>query len=92
MESYPEVYQNHLKDIYIALLKGKNKFDEYQKLIMTFPVYRELLGIKEGFLNFFMDFDCKVIAEFGNHEIQEIEVYIITNDRDLVLVVRNQKY
>jgi hypothetical protein len=77
LESYPGVYQNHLKDIYKALLKGKTRFDEYQKLIMIFPVYREPLGMKEGFLNFFIDFGfyCGLIAEFGNREIQEVEVY-----------------
>jgi DNA-binding transcriptional regulator YhcF (GntR family) len=93
LESYPGVYQNHLKDIYKALLKGKIRLDKYQKLILIFPGYREPLGMKEGFLNFCMEFcfDFEVIAEFGDRDIQEGEVYIIPNDRDLVLVVEKSK-
>jgi len=33
LKSYPAVYQNHKKDIYDALLKGKSELYQYQKLI-----------------------------------------------------------
>lgn len=93
LENYPGVYQNHLKDIYKALLKGKTRLDKYQKLILIFPGYREPLGMKDGFLNFCTEFDFnfEVIIEFSNREIQEGEVYIIPNDRDLVRVVEKSK-
>ena len=93
LESYPGVYQNHLKDIYKALLKGKSRIDKYKKLILIFPGYREPLGMKEGFLNYCTEFgfDCEVITEFGKRDISEGEVYIIPNDRDLVLVVEKSK-
>ncbi|MWB93909.1 GntR family transcriptional regulator [Flavobacterium sp. GA093] len=91
--SYPSVYQNFVKDIYDALLKGKSKLNKYQKLIMIFPGFREPLGMKEGFLNFCKDFkyEHEVITEFRDREIQEGEVYIIPNDRDLVRVIEKAK-
>jgi DNA-binding transcriptional regulator YhcF (GntR family) len=93
LNAYPSVYQNFVKDIYDALVKGKSKLNKYQKLIMIFPGFREPLGMKEGFLNFCKDFsfDHEVITEFRDREIQEGEVYIIPNDRDLVRVIEKAK-
>ncbi len=93
LKSYPAVYQNHRKDIYNALLKGKSKLKKYQKLIMIFPGFREPLGMKEGFEKFCMDFDFdyEVIPEFINRDIQKGEVYIIPSDRDLVSVIEKSK-
>ncbi|WP_395051308.1 GntR family transcriptional regulator [Flavobacterium sp.] len=93
LKSYPAVYQNHKKDIYEALLKGKYKIIKYKKLILIFPGYREPLGMKEGFENFCKDnsFDYEIITEFANREIKIGEVYIIPNDRDLVRVIEKSK-
>ena len=93
LKNYPAVYQNHKKDIYEALLKGKYKIIKYNKLILIFPGYREPLGMKEGFENFCKDnaFDYEIILEFSNREIEIGEVYIIPNDRDLVAVIEKSK-
>jgi DNA-binding transcriptional regulator YhcF (GntR family) len=89
LKSFPAVYQNHLKDIYNGLQKGKSKLNKYEKLIMIFPGFREPVGMKIGFENFCKDFgfDYKVITEFKNREIKKGEVYVIPNDRDLVQVI-----
>jgi DNA-binding transcriptional regulator YhcF (GntR family) len=93
LQPYPAVYQNHKKDIYDALLKGKSKLNKYEKLIIIFPGFREPLGMKEGFENFCKDNDFvyEIITEFVNREIKIGEVYIIPNDRDLVRVIEKSK-
>lgn len=93
LQLYPAVYQNHKKDIYDCLLKGKSKIIKYQKMILIFPGYREPIGMKEGFEKFCHDFELEyeVIAEFSNREIKIGEVYIIPNDRDLVSVIEKSK-
>ena len=93
LKSYPAVYQNHKKDIYDALTKGKLHLTKYEKLILIFPDSREPLGMKEGFENFCQDFTFKfeIIAKFSDREIQTGEVYIIPSDRDLVQVIEKSK-
>ena len=93
LKSFPAVYQNHKKDIYDALLKGKSRLDKYEKLIMIFPGFREPLGMKIGFENFCKDhgLDYEIITEFKNREIKNGEVYVIPNDRDLVRVIEKAK-
>ncbi|TDE05040.1 GntR family transcriptional regulator [Flavobacterium hiemivividum] len=89
LKSYPAVYQNHRKDIYDALVKGKSKLNKYKKLIMIFPGFREPVGMKEGFEKYCEEFsiDHEVITKFTNRSISLGEVYIIPDDRDLVRVI-----
>lgn len=93
LTDYPAVFQNHKKDIYEGLLKAKEKISKYKKLIMIFPGFREPLGMKIGFEKFCIDFSFQneVITEFKNREIEIGEVYVIPNDRDLVLVIEKAK-
>jgi DNA-binding transcriptional regulator YhcF (GntR family) len=93
LQTYPAIYQNHKKDIYDGLTKGKTKLNKYKKLIMIFPGFREPLGMKIGFENFCKDFsfNYEIITEFSDREIEIGEVYIIPNDRDLVRVIEKSK-
>ncbi len=93
LQSYAAIYQNHKKDIYDALSKGKRSLGKYKKLILIFPGFREPLGMKIGFEKFCTDFgfDYELITEFKNREIKLGEVYIIPNDRDLVRVIEKSK-
>jgi DNA-binding LacI/PurR family transcriptional regulator len=93
LKSYPAVYQNFVKDIYDALLKGKSRLKKYKKMIIIFPGFREPLGMKEGFINFCTDssIDYEVITDFSNRIIQIGEVYVIPSDRDLVSVIETSK-
>lgn len=93
LKNYPAVYQNHKKDIYDALLKGKSKLIKYKKMVLIFPGNREPVGMKDGFENFCLDYliEYEVITEFKNREIKTGEVYIIPNDRDLVSVIEKSK-
>ena len=93
LEDFPAVYQNFVKDLYDAMVEGKSLLNNYEKLIMIFPGFREPLGMKTGFLNFCDDFsfDHEIITEFNNRTIAAGEVYIIPNDRDLVRVIEKSK-
>lgn len=93
LKDFPGVYQNFVKDIYDAMVKGESQLRKYEKLIMIFPGSREPLGMKTGFEKFCTDFffEHEVITEFGNREIQFGEVYVIPDDRDLVRVIERSK-
>jgi DNA-binding transcriptional regulator YhcF (GntR family) len=93
LESYPAIYQNHKKDIYDALLKGKSHLNKYKKLILIFPGFREPVGMKKGFETFCTDysFEYEVITQFKGREIRTGETYIIPNDRDLVDIIEKSK-
>lgn len=93
LKIYPAVYQNFVKDIFNALTKVKPQLDKYSKLTLVFPGYREPLGMKEGFKRFCREtnFNHEIISEFNNRNILKGEVYIMPNDRDLVLVIEKAK-
>lgn len=93
LKCFPAVYQNHQKDIYNGLEKGKTKLNNYEKLILIFPGFREPVGMKIGFEKFCIDygFSYSVITEFKDKEIKKGQVYIIPDDRDLVKVIEKSK-
>jgi DNA-binding transcriptional regulator YhcF (GntR family) len=93
LKSYPAIYQNHKKDIFEGLFKGKSRLNKYNKLILIFPGFREPLGMKIGFEDFCTEFafDYEVITEFTDNEITIGGVYIIPNDRDLVRVIEKSR-
>jgi DNA-binding transcriptional regulator YhcF (GntR family) len=93
LKIYPAIYQNHQKDIFEGLVKGKSRLNKYKKLILIFPGFREPLGMKIGFEDFCAEYDLEseIITEFTNREIAIGDLYIIPNDRDLVRVIENAR-
>ncbi len=93
LADYPSVHQNFVKDMYEALLIGKEKLGGYQKLVLIFPGLKEPLGMVEGFEKFCQDyfFSSEIISGFDDRIIQKGEVYIIPSDRDLVKVLEQSK-
>lgn len=93
LKSYPAIYQNHEKDIFEGLVKGKARVGKYKKLILIFPGFREPLGMKLGFEAFCDEyhFESEIITEFTDREITLGDLYIIPNDRDLVRVIENAR-
>ncbi|WP_166921510.1 GntR family transcriptional regulator [Flavobacterium poyangense] len=91
LKKYPAIYQNHKKDIFEGLLKGKTRLSKYKKLILIFPGSREPLGMKLGFEDFctVYNFEHEIITEFTGREITIGDLYIIPNDRDLVKVIED---
>ena len=93
LKLYPAIYQNHEKDIFEGLVKGKARLGKYKKLILIFPGFREPLGMKLGFEAFCAEyhFESEIITEFTDREITLGDLYIIPNDRDLVRVIENAR-
>ncbi|PVX45647.1 GntR family transcriptional regulator [Flavobacterium sp. 103] len=93
LKSFPAIYQNHKKDIFEGLYKGKTRLNKYKKFIMIFPGFREPLGMKTGFENYCTEYtiDYEIISEFTDNEITIGGVYIIPNDRDLVSVIEKAR-
>ena len=93
LKSFPAIYQNHKKDIFEGLYKGKSRLNKYKKFIMIFPGFREPLGMKIGFENYCSEYaiDYEIISEFTDNEITIGGVYIIPNDRDLVRVIEKAR-
>ncbi|SFC58752.1 GntR family transcriptional regulator [Flavobacterium phragmitis] len=91
LKLFPAIYQNHQKDIYEGLMKGKSRLSKYKKLILIFPGFREPPGMKIGFESFCQDygFDYEIISDFNNQTIVLGDLYIIPQDRDLLLVIEN---
>lgn len=89
LNKYPAIYQNHKKDIFESLYKGKSRLYKYKKLILIFPGFREPIGMKEGFKDFCTQYNFKyeIITEFAKRTILSGDLYIIPNDRDLVHVI-----
>lgn len=93
LKLYPAIYQNHQKDTFEGLLKGKSRLSKYKKLILIFPGFREPLGMKIGFENFCSEhhFDYEIITQFTDYEIEIGDLYVIPNDRDLVGVIEEAR-
>lgn len=93
LKDYPSIHQNFVKDIYEALQKGKYLIDNYQKLILIFPGFREPLGMKIGFEKFCNDnhLNHEVINQFEERTLVRGDIYVIPDDRDLVKVIEKSK-
>lgn len=93
LKEYPSVHQNFIKDMYNALVEAKPLLEKYQKMVLIFPGFREPLGMKIGFEKFCVDFGIpfEIITEFSDRDIQQGEVYVIPDDRDLVKVIEQSK-
>jgi DNA-binding transcriptional regulator YhcF (GntR family) len=93
LKSYPAIYQNHKKDIFEGLQKGKARLNKYKKFIMIFPGFREPLAMKMGFENYCNEhaITYEIMQEFTDNEIAVGSVYIIPNDRDLVRVIEKAR-
>lgn len=93
LNEYPSVHQNFVKDMYNALVEARPLLNKYQKMVLIFPGFREPLGMKIGFEKFCTDYSIafEISAEFANREIEQGEVYVIPDDRDLVKVIEKSK-
>ncbi len=93
LKDYPSVYQNFVKDIYNALLKGKTLLEKYDNLLLIFPGNKEPEGMVEGFILFCTEysFQHKISANFENIELTKGTVFIIPNDSHLVEVIEQAK-
>lgn len=94
---YGSIYQDFQNDIYNALKEGWEKINNYEKLILVYPIKsanpyprRILNGFKQFCREF--DIDFEVINEiYDDMELLSKDVYITIQERDLVNLVRQIK-
>lgn len=93
LKDYPSIHQNHVNDMYNALVKGETKLRKYRKLILIFPAFKQPPGMQEGFVRFCEqhNFTFEIIPDFENHTIEPGEAYVIPNDRHLVNVIEQAR-
>ena len=90
---YPSIHQDFVKDMYEALVAGRERLNNYQKLVLIFPGFKEPLGMVQGFEKFCSEysFSKEIISSFENRIVKKGEVYIIPDDRHLVTVLEQAK-
>lgn len=93
LADYPSVYQNFVRDMYLALLEAKPLLDKYVQLQLIYPGFKEPLGMVEGFQKFCNEFSMnhEVVADFDSEKVVKGTVYVIPNDRHLVQVIEQAK-
>lgn len=93
LKNYPAIYQNHQRDIFEGLSRGRFKLEKYNKLILIFPGFREPMGMKTGFEDFCKEnhLDYEIITEFSDRQILTGDLYVIPSDRDLVNVIEKAR-
>lgn len=87
------MHQNFVKDIYNALQDGYNKLEKYKKIILIDPKFKQPPGMKKGFIQFCKEnsFTYEVVADFESQDMKAGDVFIIPNDRHLVMVIEHAK-
>ncbi len=87
---YGTVYQNFEKDIYEAMENGYDLLKKYKKFILVSPKGKEPHERVEGFTKFcrIHEFDYRIIDDLSRRSTKQGEVYFVTDDRDLVNVIK----
>lgn len=83
---YSSVFQNFEKDTYEALTFGLFYLRKYEHIIMVQKEEKEPVERCYGLLSFCNDHDftSEYVNDIRNREINEKEVFMVVNDRDLV--------
>ncbi|GLB49340.1 GntR family transcriptional regulator [Neptunitalea lumnitzerae] len=91
---YGSIYQDFQNDIYEALKEGIERIKNYNKIILVYPtksVNPYPKRILHGFKQFCVEqkFDFEILDEiYEDMELQEKDLYITIQERDLVNLVR----
>lgn len=93
LKQYPAIYQNFEKDIYNSLLAASSHFNKYNKLILLFPNDRQPMGMLTGFQKFrkHSQMANEVISDLDSKEPIIGELYIILDDRHLIMLLKKIK-
>lgn len=93
LRAYSGIYQNFEKDIYANLSKGLTAIKKYSKLVLLFSKKHQPLGMLKGFKLFCEENKLKheVVDSIQDRFLQEGEVYVIPDDRNLIRIVKKIK-
>ncbi len=90
---YPAIYQNFEKDIFNSLTKGIHLIKKYNKLVLLFPEHKQPIGMLRGFQLFckMNALNCEVIDTLDYRTPEKGEVYLIPDDRNLIVIIKKLK-
>ncbi len=93
LSQYSAIYQNFETDIFNSLTTGLPYLEKYNSIVLLFQDQKQPQGMLKGFHSF-----CK-INEYGNEVIETFinrvpkkgEVYLIPDDRNLIVLIKKIK-
>lgn len=93
LSQYSGIYQNFEKDIFNNLEKVLEQIKKYNKLILLFKEEKQPLGLLKGFSSFCKTYGInnEVIHSLQDKDIDQGEVYIVPDDKDLLRIIKKIK-
>ncbi len=93
LSKYPAIYQNFEKDIFAGLSKCNSILKKYQTLVLLFQKNKQPQGMLTGFNSFCKknSYKNEVIDSLQNRVLLKGEVYIIPDDRSLLVIIKKIK-
>ncbi len=90
---YSSVAQNFAKDTYTGLLSELDQLKKYKRLIMVQKEGKEPVERYDGLIKFCKDFsfEYEYRDTVNEKNIQQGDVYLVANDRDLVELIKISK-
>ena len=90
---YPAIYQNFEKDIFNGLTKGFHLLKKYKTLVLLFQEQKQPPGMLKGFKLFckMNAYSNEVINSLENRIPKKGEVYLIPDDRNLIVIIKKIK-
>jgi len=90
---YPSIHQNFEADIFRSLNEALPLMGKYKKIVLLFPDSKQPKGMLNGFQKFrkSIHFPCEVIASLEHRNLEKGEVYLVLDDRDLILLIKKIK-
>lgn len=93
LSQYSGIYQNFEKDIIAGLTNGMSFLPKYAKLILLFQEEKQPQKMLIGFKEFCKtaNFNHEIINTLHNRTPKNGEVYLIPDDRNLILIIKKIK-
>jgi DNA-binding transcriptional regulator YhcF (GntR family) len=93
LSEYSAIYQNFKEDMYHFLNKVNSSIKKYKKFVFTYDKNKQPDDMLYAFQKFCTDFSMEheVIQTVNNHEIKKRTIYLIPDDRNLILIIKKIK-
>ncbi len=93
LSQYSAIYQNFEKDIFNSLTNGLSYLEKYNSLTLLFRKQKQPQGMLKGFNSFCgkNHYKHEVIDTFINRVPKKGEVYLIPDDRNLIVMIKKIK-
>ncbi len=93
LSKYSGIFQNFEKDIVAGLEEARPLLEKYKKMKFIVNEVKEPEGLYTGFKQFVSktNFDGEIIKSIENIKLQEGDVYLIPDDRNLIRIIKKIK-